>query len=451
MTRSVFAVLFVLLLLPVSAQAVTVEKVVSPGGIEAWLVQDHTNPIVTLSFSFEGGAALDPKGKDGLADMASSLLDEGAGDLDSLAFQTRLEDKSIRLSFSAAQDRFTGSLQTLSGNRDEAVGLLALALSQPRFDADPVERIRAQIVAGLKRRLEDPDTIAGRAWFAARFPGHPYGRPADGTPESVARITRDDLKTFVAERFARDGLTVGAVGDITPEQLGPLLDQAFGALPAAGSPALVLEVVPEADGGTKVIRRDIPQSVAVFGHGGLKRDDPDWYAAYTLNYILGGGGFSSRLMEEVREKRGLAYSVYSYLYPYDHTGLYVGGVSTQNARIGESLDLIRAEWARMAEQGPTEQELTDAKTYLTGAFPLRFSSSGKIAGILVAMQTENLGIDYLDKRNGYIEALTMADLKRVAKRLLRPENLSVVVVGAPDGLEAETEGEAETAPAQAAE
>jgi len=416
------------------AQAVEVQRVVSPGGIEAWLVEDHTNPIIALELAFRGGAALDPDGKAGLAAFVSSTIDEGAGPLDSQSFQGELDNLSISLHFDAGLDSFSGSLETLTENRDRAFELLRLALTEPRFDAEPVERIRSQIIARLSREAEDPDAIAARTLRRLFFGSHPYARPSRGTEASIARIGAEDLRSFVAQRFGRDQLLVGVVGDITPEELAKALDDTLLALPATAAPFSVAEAAVGAAGEVVVIVKPIPQSVVALGQEGLRREDPDYYAAYVVNHVLGGGGFSSRLVEEVREKRGLAYSVYSYLAPMDHSALVAGGTATQNARVGESLDLIRQEWARMAEAGPTPEELDAAKRYLTGSFPLRFSSSDNIAGMLVGMQLEDLGIDYLDKRNGYVEAVTLEDAKRVARRLYKPDALTVVVVGTPEGV-----------------
>lgn len=426
-----------LIVAAVPARAMEVTRVHGPEtGIEAWLVEDHTNPLVTIEFAFDGGAALDPEGKAGLAHLASGLFDEGAGDLDSRTFQHRLADLAINLSFDAGRDTFKGTLSTLTENLDEATGLLRLALTEPRFDPEAVERIRAQVQAGLRYHETDPDRIARREWYASVFPDHPYGRPVDGTPESIAALTRADLQAFARRHLVRDRLMIGVAGDITPERLSALVDTVFGALPETSDLPAVADATPRTDGHTVVIDRAIPQSVAVYGHGGLARSDPDWYAAYVVNYILGGGGFSSRLMEEVRAKRGLAYSVYSYLMPLDHAALWVGGVATGNARVAESLELVAAEWRRMAEQGPTAEELADAKTYLTGAWPLRFSSSGAIARILVAMQDADLPPSYLTERNDLIEAVSLDDARRVAARLLDPEALTTVIVGQPAGVTA---------------
>ena len=416
------------------AYAVTVERVVSPGGIEAWLVQDHSNPIISLSMAMRGGASVEAK--PGLANMVSGLLDEGAGPYDSQTFQGKLEDLAIQLSFDAGKDNFHGSLKTLSDNRNTAFELFRLAMTEPRFDKEPVERVRNQILTILARELQSPEAVASRAWYRLVFPNHPYGTAVRGEPASVKAITVADLRSYAKTWLSREGMVIAVVGDITPEQLKPLLDRTFGALPARHPAITVPDTTAQAAGRIEVIARDIPQSVAVFGSAGIKRDDPDWYAAYVMNYVLGGGGFSSWLTEEVREKRGLAYSVYSYLVPMDYAGLISGGVATQNARTAESVRLIKEQFARMAENGLSEKELADAKTYLTGSFALQLDSTSSIAGLLVAVQLDDLGIDYLDKRNSYIEAVTREQVKAVAQRLLDPAKLTFVVVGQPEGLAA---------------
>lgn len=412
--------------------AAKVERVVSPGGIEAYLVSEPSIPFLAMSIHFAGGSALDPSGKEGLAYMVSGLLDEGAGALDSQAFRTELEDLAIRLSFDAQRDSFTGALKTLSEHRRRAFELLRLALVEPRFDAEPVERIRHQIEASLRRSSEDPDYLASLTWFETAFAGQPYGRPVRGTLESVAGIDTANLRTFVSTRLAKDNLTVGVAGDVTAAELGELLDLAFGDLPATSTPVTLTTTAP-LGGETIYERRDVPQSQVVFGEAGLARDDPDYYAAYVVNHILGGGGFTSLLTEEVREKRGLAYSVYSYLYPLDHAPIWLGGLGTSNRSVEEALRLVRQEIERVARGEISQERLDDAKTYLTGSFPLRLTGNDRIAQTLVGMQVDDLGIDYLDRRNAYIEAVTLEDARRVAARLYHPDNLLVVVVGGVSG------------------
>ncbi|MEP0337011.1 MAG: pitrilysin family protein [Alphaproteobacteria bacterium] len=421
----------VFVLYPAPAKATQIERVVSPGGIEAWLVEDHLNPIISLHLAFRGGSALDPEGKEGLANMVSTLLDEGAGDLDSKAFQQTLEDKSITLRFSAARDSFGARVQVLTEYRDLAFDLLRQAMTEPRFDAEPVSRLRAQLLANLRHESQDADAIAGKTLMKTLYPDHPYGRPTGGTLESVAAIQVADMRAFVKERLARDTLSIGVVGDITAKELAPLLDKTFGALPAKAAPWKVAEVAPKVSGRTIVIEKPLKQSNILFADRGLMRKDPDFYTAYVMNHILGGGGFTSRLYTEVREKRGLAYSVYTYLHPMDRSAIYAGGAGTANARVAETLKVVRDEWAKLAKDGVTEAELTAAKQYLTGSFPLRFTATERIAAMLVGMQTEGLGIDYLDKRNSYIEAVTLDDIRRVARKLLHPDDLTIVVVGEP--------------------
>ena len=417
------------------AGAVEIQRVESPGGIEAWLVEEHSIPIIAVEIAFDGGNALDPRGKEGVANLLSGLLDEGAGDLDSQAFQERLEELAIRLGFESYRDTFWASLKTLTENRDEAFALLGLTLAAPRFDTDAVERVREQVLSGLKRDAEDPNDIAGLTFLSTAFPYHPYGRPARGTPESVAAITPADLRQAVAQRFATANATIGVVGDIDPATLRVLLDRTLAGLPATARAAAIAETRPAPVASLTVVRKPVPQSVVRFGMPGLKRSDPDFYAAYLMNHVLGGGSFTSRLYGEVREKRGLAYSVYSYLSTLDHAGLIMGGVGSANERVAEAIEVIRDELSRLREEGITEDELRDAKTYINGAYPLRLDSNTAIAQSLVAIQLEDLGIDYMDRRSSYIDAVTTEDIRRVARRLIRPDELIVVVVGDPAGLD----------------
>ena len=430
-----FAVSLLLILsITLPAQAITAQQVISPGGIKAWFVADHTNPILTVKFTFRGGAALDPVGKEGLSNLVSGLLDEGAGDLKSTAFQQTLEDLAIGLSFSSGRDEFGGRMKTLVRNQDMAFKLLRLSLSNPRFDTEPVERIRSQILVGLKQNLEDPHSIASQALFKTLYPTHAYGRPTNGTIGSVEGLKAIDLRAFVQQRLAKDNLIIGVVGDISAEELGKRLDTTFGLLPAKAAPWKIEKIDPISKGQTIVINRDIPQSSILVAEKGLMREDPDFYAAYVLNHMFGGGSFTSRLYTEIREKRGLVYSVSTGLYPFDNSALILGSAGTANKRAHETLSVIKTEWDKMAARGVSKKELNDAKTYLTGSFPLRFSSSGRIASMLVGMQSAQLPIDYLQTRNSLIEAVTKDDIKRVAKKLLKSENLVIIVVGRPDGI-----------------
>lgn len=417
-------------------QAIDVEEVKTKSGITAYLAEDHTNPIIAFSFQFRGGASIDPDDKLGLSYMVSGLMDEGAGDLDSFAFQSRLEDLAIRLSFNSGMDSFSGNLTTITTNADEAFRLLKLALAEPRFDEEPVERIRRQIQVSLAREAESPGQIARKTLFESIFPNHPYGRASNGTPETIAAITRDDLSAYADQRFAKDRLIIGVAGDITPRQLRKRLDDVFGHLPDEVDTEWRVPETTAAFAGTVVVDKAVPQSTVYMAQPGLSRKDPDWYTALVADYILGGGSFASRLMDEVREKRGLAYGVSTGLSPYESAPLILASVATKNDSVAESIAVIRDEWRKFQQDGPTADELEGAQQYLTGSWPLRFTSTGNVAQTLVAVQRDDLGLDYLDRRNDYIEAVSLEDLRRVTAELYQPDQLSVVVVGQPVGVEA---------------
>jgi len=419
------------------AHAVKIETVVSPGGITAWLVHDPSIPLISMNFIFrEAGASLDPKGKGGRANMVSALLDEGAGEMDSQAFQRKLENQSIQLSFNAGKDSFGGSLKTLNKYRDSAVKLTALALTKPRFDKDAVQRIRAQILTGLKSSSSRPGHIAGRVWSDAIYGKHAYARPVTGTQKSVAGISVDDLKGFVSESFSRDRLIVSVVGDITASELKPVLDKIFAGLPAKGPKRKIESANIPSKGALLVVKKPVPQSVVIFGQKGVTRSDPNFYVAYVMNHILGGGSFTSRLYNEVREKRGLAYSVYTYLSPREMAPLLAGRLSTANDRVADSIKVLRAEWRRMAREGVSEAELKNAKSFINGSFPLRFSSSDRIAGLLVTLQYYRLGTDYLNSRRQLMEAVSASQIKQLAKKLMDADALTITVVGDPKGVTA---------------
>jgi zinc protease len=433
----VFALPLVLMAVATPAGATTIERVVSPGGIEAWLVHEPAVPMIAVDIAFVGGAVQDPPGKAGTANLMASLLDEGAGDLDSKAFSDRLGRKAIEMNFSAERDHIRGSLRTLSENRDEAFDLLRLAVTEPRFDTADVELNRAQILSILRRQTTSPGDIASLRWWQAAFEGHPYGRPVNGTPETLQAITADDLKTYAHKVLARANLRVAVVGDIDAETLKPLLDRVFGALPKEPDLVPVANVTPQGLGRRIDVSLDVPQTVVDFGGPGIARKDPDFMAAYIVNHILGGGASDSRLYQEVREKRGLVYSVSDNLIWLDHAAVMIGGTATRAERTNETVDLIQKEIHQLAADGPTQDELTEAKNYLNSSFALNLDTSSKIASLLVQLQLDGLGTDYFVKRPEMIAAVTLEDARRVAKRLL-DNGLLVTVVGKPQGVASTT-------------
>ena len=437
MTR-LFSVLAALCFAVPAWAGVDIKEVETPGGIDAWLVEDHSIPFMALELRFRGGTSLDALDAQGATNLMVALLEEGAGDLDARAFARSLESLAASISFDSSDDDVSISARFLTENRDEAVALLKLALSQPRFDEDAIERVRQQVLSGLRSDARDPNDIAGKTFREMAYGDHPYARTGKGSIESVSALSREDLVAAHEGALALDRVYVGAVGDITAEELGVLLDDLLGDLPATGTPIPDRATVTLA-GGVTVVPYDTPQSVALFGQIGIDRDDDDFFPAFVMNHILGGGGFESRLMTEVREKRGLTYGVYSYLLPKDLASVYMGSVASANDRVAEAVDVIKAEWSRMAEEGVSAEELEAAKTYLTGAYPLRFDGHGRIASIMTGMQMQDLGVDYIDTRNDKVNAVTLEDISRVAQRVLQPENLHFVVVGQPVGLETVTD------------
>jgi len=423
----------------VPASATKIERVVSPGGIEFWFVRDGTVPVVSIEFAFRGGATQDPEDKGGLAEMTVSTLDEGAGDLDGTAFHARMERKAIELQMRASRESVRGTLRTLKENQDEAFDLLRLALNEPRFDTNAVERIRSQTVSSLQRQSTNPNSISSRAWWSTVFPNHPYGRPVSGTLESVARVTPDDMRDFTRRVLARDNLKIGVVGDIDTDTAGRLIDRTFGKLPAKAQLKPVPDVKMQGLGGRTLVDLNVPQAVVTIGGPGIARNDPDFMAAYIVNHILGGGSFSSRLYREVREVRGLAYGVNTSLMWLDHAAVMIGGTATRSDSTGEAIDVIESEFRKMAAEGPTEEEFAKAKTYLKGSFALNLDTSTKIASQLVQMQVDNLGIDYIDRRSAMIDAVSLEDARRIAKRLLSG-GLAINVVGRPKGVTARPPG-----------
>jgi len=416
-----------------AASAMTIEKIVSPAGIEAWLVREKAVPLITLNYAFPGGSSQDEPDKSGTANLAADLLDEGAGDLDARVFHERLENHAIELGFQVGRDYIHGSLRVLNEYRDEAFGLLRLSLSSPRFDADAIERVRGQELASLQRDTTNPNDLAGRRWWQTAFPGHPYGRETKGTLETVPRITAGDLRGYVRRVFARNELKVSIVGDVDAQTAGALIDRAFGALPQKNDLKPVADAAPKGLGRRIVIDVDVPQAVVTFGGQGIARNDPDFMAAYIVNHILGGGSFSSRLYREVREKRGLAYGVNSSLAWFRHAAVVLGGTATRADRTADALAVIEQDIKRMAAEGPTAEELEAAKSFLKGSYALSLDTSGKIAVQLTQIQIDKLGIDYIQRRGALIDAVTLDDARRVARRLYGGGML-VTIAGRPKGL-----------------
>jgi zinc protease len=414
-----------------SQAAAKIQHLISAGGIEAWFVQDATVPLIAMEYAFGGGATQDPADKAGVGNLVADLLDEGSGDLDSRTFHERLDRRAIELSFTSTRDYFRGSLRMLKDNRDEAFDLLRMSLTSPHFESADVERIRSQVMSGLRRDTSNPTSLASRKFLQVAFGDHPYGRQANGTLESVAKVDVADLKDYVGRVLAKNTLKIAVVGDVDPATLGQLLDKTFGGLPAKASLTPVPDIEAAQPPQREFIPLDVPQTVVTFGGPGFKRNDPNFMAAYVVNHILGGGGLSSRLYHEVREKRGLAYSVYEALLWMDHSAVFIGNTGTRADRAGETVEAINKEIRKMAEDGPTQKELDEAKSYLKGSQMLALDTSSKLASALLQYQLDRLPIDYIEKRNAIIDAVTLDDAKKAAQRLWGQGLLTVVVGRAP--------------------
>ncbi|NOJ50218.1 M16 family metallopeptidase [Bradyrhizobium archetypum] len=414
-----------------SQATIKIQRLVSPGGIEAWFVQDATVPLIAMEYAFGGGATQDPADKPGVGHLVAGLLDEGSGDLDSKTFHERLDRRAIELSFHSTRDQFGGSLRMLKDNKDEAFDLLRMALTSPRFNAPDVERIRAQALSSLRRESTNPSSLANRKFLEVAFEGHPYGRQSQGTLDSVPKIDIADLKDYVRRVIAKDTLKIAVVGDVDPEVLGKLLDKTFGSLPAKAELTEVADVVAAKPPQLVVVPLDVPQTVVTFGGPGVRRSEPDFMAAYVVNHIL-GGGLSSRLFREVRQKRGLAYSVHETLLWMDHSAVFVGNTGTGADRAGETVEEVEKQVRRMAEEGPTQQELDDAKAYLKGSQMLALDTSSNLARALLQYQLDKLAIDYIEKRNALVDAVTLENAKKVAQRLWGQGLLTVIVGRSPE-------------------
>lgn len=416
---------------PSAAGALEVQQIVSERGIKAWLVEERSVPLVAIKFAFTGGAAQDPAGKEGLAVLVADLLTEGAGDMSDQAFKEKLSRLGTRLTASSGRDAIYGGFETLSKRLGPSAELLRLVVVSPRFDKDAVERVRAQHLTDLARAANVPTRVALDRWYAEAFPGHPYARPVDGTAESVARITVGDLKAMHADLLARDVLRVVIVGDIDKDAATDLLDRTFGDLPEKAKTKRVDRIAPRALPAPVVVDKDYPLATATFGLPSLRTDDADFAALQVLNHIIGSGDFDSRLMEEIRVKRGLAYSIQTRLLRDTITSLMVGGVATKNEVMGTALSVMQDVFADMARNGPTPAQFDNAKRYLVGSYLLDFDTNAKVANSLLGIWLDGESPDYLISRNRKIGAVTLQDVKRVAEQVLKPDRLVVTIVGKP--------------------
>jgi zinc protease len=416
------------------ACAADIQQVRSPGGISAWLVEERSLPIIAIRFAFEGGGSQEAAGKEGTSSLLAAMLDQGAGGLSGAAYQKQMERIAARISFDTDRDAFFGSFETLTANLGKASELLKLAVNAPKLEQGTLDRTRAQFVARAALEAGDHNKLANAQWMAQSFAGHAYSRAIAGTPESLKAVTRDDLEAYRKRVLARRNLRVAAVGYIDAATLGKVLDDVFGDLPAEPQLTPVADTAPAAVPKPTVSKLEGPQSVAIFGRRGVARNDPDYMTALVLTQILGGGSSEARLVQEVREKRGLAYWVYALMFNFKHASVLIGGVASPNEEVAKSLDIIRSQFKELAERGPSQQEVDGAKSFLIGSYVLSLDSNAKIAEQMLRSQLQGLGPDFIEARKAGLAKVTRADVVRVARTLLATDDLSITVAGQPVNL-----------------
>jgi zinc protease len=412
----------------------TIQQFVTPGGVSVWLVEEPSIPILSLRMAWQSGRTNDPAGLEGLTNAMVYHMNEGAGDLDAQAFFKRMEELNMSFSCGTSNESTFCSSSMLTDNASDSFDMIALAFAEPRFDDGPFERYQREQEVSLQTRETNAQYLAGRARIEALYPDHPYAR--NTSAESLAAITQDAMRAQKDMLMVRDGMLVTAVGAISPAELAPLIDQAVAGLPESSETTepdnVTLDAAAEAP-----ITVDLPQpqSLVTFAAPAMTREHPDFYTAVVLNYTFGGGGFESRLMKDLRVEKGLTYGVYTSVNAGDKLQLWSGGGQTKNESAGEFIAAVKANMTKMVDEGMTEQELADAKSYLTGSYPLGFDSNAKIAGNMMGVRLDGLPVDFFDKRNAMVEAVTLEDVNRVAREYLSPDNFTFVVVGEPEGLD----------------
>ena len=421
-----------------SAKVLDIQDLTTPKGIKFWLVTDKTLPVIAVSFAFNTGAAGNASAKQGLTQLLSNTMDEGAGTLKSEQFQGKLRDMAIDLSFDSSRDTFSGEFRTLLRHKTEALELLKLSLTAPRFDAEPVSRMREANLARLRSSMEDPNWISSRIMYDIGFKGHPYALNAGGTLSTLAKLGSADLKAEYKRIVSRERMYIGVTGDITADEAATMVDDVFGALPEKSETATLTRSEISTAGKPVFYAKDMPQTVLNMAWPGIGENDPDYYAAIVANYIYGGGSFSSRLMDEVREKRGLTYGIYSGLSTFDYADRMTVSANMQPQNVKATVDLVKSVAKGMMETDVPEDEIKAAKDYLIGAMPLGLSSTLRIAGTLTEMQRIGRPVTALDDYRAKIEAVTASDIRRVMARIFGVEPIMVLVGAKPDGIEVET-------------
>jgi len=427
--KKLLTAVITLLVAQTALAGVKIEHWVSPAGARVYFVESRVLPMLDVQVDFAAGSMFDPTGKSSLAALTRSTLDLGAGLRDESAIAEEMADIGANLSGGADTDRASVALRTLSAKdkREPALDILRAVLHQPRFDAAIIEREKARTIAGLKEAMTRPDSIAGKAFWAAMYPDHPYGKQA--SPETVATLTRDDIAGFYTRYYNAANASITLVGDISRAEAETIAEAIAAGLPKGEAARLPLAPV-ATKGSVSKLPHPASQAHVYIGLPAIERGNPDYFPLLVGNYTLGGGGFVSRLMKEVRDKRGYAYSVYSYFAPLKQTGPFQIGLQTKRSQAIDAIKVAREVLDGFLKEGPTEEELTAAKANLTGSFPLRLDSNKKLLDNAAAIGFYGLPLDYLDRYQARVQAVTVDAIKQAFSRHVRPADLVTVTVAA---------------------
>lgn len=415
------------LFFPFHLMTMNVEEIKTTNGLNFWFVEDNSVPIISLSFNFSGGAFFDKK--EGTSSFVSALLDEGAGSYNSEEFQTRMDKLGMKLNFSSSRDSISGTFQTISKNKSESFKLLKLIFSNPRFDEQDIDKIRNQIIASLKINQSNISDIANQEFHKNFFADHSFSKNPNGTIESVIEIKKKDISEYFKNFITKSNLVMGVSGDVSKEEIKKLMEETFSNLPLTSNNLTKISSKKKFPKGTKFIEKDTPQASIIFAQKGVSRKDKDFFSARIANYVLGGGGFQSRLYKNIREKEGLVYSIYSYLVPYVNNDLLFGGFQTTNENVDKTIELVKNEWDLIATKGISNKKLKDAKSYYKGSFTRNLTSTSSISSLLRTVQLYGLDKNYFQERNNIIDNITLKDVNNIAKMIFNSDELYFVVVG----------------------
>lgn len=433
--RRLAALSFCLLFLFISAEtAFPAEELAKREALESGLVLLHSQkqalPIVKVVLAIKAGSIFEPAQKAGLANLTADLLNEGTMRRTSKEISEAIDFVGGSISASGGPEYMTISLSVLKKDVKLGFDLLSDMVLNPAFREDEIKRRKAVIKSSIIQQKEDPGTVASKAFLPAIYGDHPYGRPPEGTEETVEGLTRQDVVEFHRTYYAPNNAIIAVAGDLDRKEVISLIDTYFKDWSRRDVPETKFPELPALKGRKVIkIKRDVTQASIILGHLGIRREDPDYYAVSVMNYILGGGGFASRLMDNIRDNRGLSYDVHSVFSAGRHAGSFLAGLQTKNASANLAIDEIIREMGLIRTSEVADKELSDAKAYLTGSFPLRIDSTGKIASFLVAVEYFGLGMDYAERYKTYIESVTRDDILRVARRYLNTEDFVLVIVG----------------------